>query len=366
MPPSAPMAAALAAAASVRGTTSPNPWVGAAVVRDGAVVKVGATHPPGGAHAEADALDGFDARGADLYVTLEPCSPFAGKRTRPCAERIIEAGVRRVIVAIEDPDPKVRGRGLTLLRAAGVTVQTGDGAGEATALLRPYLKHRQTGQPYVIAKFAASLDGKIATRTGDSQWITGEAARDLAHQQRAWVDAILVGVGTVLADDPSLTARPAGILAERQPARVVVDSTGRTPFEAKLFGSPGTVILATTPASTSEWRAAIAAKGAQVVICEPGEMGLNLHQLFGMLAQKGIMSVWAEGGGTLLGSLFDGEHVDEVWAFLAPLIVGGGGLPAVGGDGAMFMADAWRLREPAVEVIPPDVLVRGYAGRWSA
>ncbi|MFN0093759.1 MAG: bifunctional diaminohydroxyphosphoribosylaminopyrimidine deaminase/5-amino-6-(5-phosphoribosylamino)uracil reductase RibD [Dehalococcoidia bacterium] len=358
------MQAALQAASAVRGATSPNPWVGAALVRNGAVIRTGATQPPGGAHAEAAALDGVDAGGAELYVTLEPCAPFEGKRTRPCAERIIEAGVARVVVALEDPDPNVRGRGLALLRAAGVDVTVGDGAAEAAEQLRPYLKHRQTGRPYVIAKFAASLDGKTAARSGESQWITGEAARDLGHQQRAWVDAVLAGIGTVLADDPSLTARPCGVLALRQPARVVVDSAGRTPLDAKLFDGLGPVVIATTPASDPAWRAAVAAKGGQIIICEPDEVGLNLHQLLATLGQRGMLTLWAEGGGTLLGSLFDGGHVDEVWAFLAPLIIGGGGYPAIGGDGALLMSDAWRLRSPRIEHVAPDVLVRGYVGDW--
>ncbi|MBK6664148.1 MAG: bifunctional diaminohydroxyphosphoribosylaminopyrimidine deaminase/5-amino-6-(5-phosphoribosylamino)uracil reductase RibD [Thermoflexaceae bacterium] len=236
------MAEAIAAARRVRGTTSPNPGVGAVVVRDGTVVAVGATAPPGGPHAEAAALAaaGEAARGATVYTTLEPCFPFEGKRTPPCSHALIEAGVRRVVIAIEDPHEGVRGNGTALLRAAGIEVELGDGAAEVTALLRPYLKHARTGLPYVIAKFAASLDGRTATRTGDSKWITGAAARDLGHQQRAWVDAVMTGSGTVVADDPALTARPGGIEQARQPVRIVLDARGRIAPARPSFAPPAT------------------------------------------------------------------------------------------------------------------------------
>lgn len=361
------MRLALDAAPTARGRTSPNPWVGAVVVRDGEVVATGATEPYGGRHAEAVALDaaGAAARGSDVYVTLEPCAAFPGKRTPPCSEALVTAGVRRVFVAIEDPHPGASGKGVAFLRAAGIEVFTGDGADEATALLRPHLKRWQSGRPYVIAKFAASLDGRIATAFGGSKWITGEQARERAHRERAWVDAILVGSGTVLADDPSLTARPGGVLAERQPLRVVLDARGRVPPSAGMFREPGSTLIATTAASEARWRREIAVAGAQVLVCEGTDDGLNLHQLFQALVQREIVSVWAEGGATLLGSLFDGGHVDEVWAFIAPLIIGGEGRPAVLGSGAPTVADAWRLRNPVVESLGGDILVRGYIGDWS-
>jgi diaminohydroxyphosphoribosylaminopyrimidine deaminase / 5-amino-6-(5-phosphoribosylamino)uracil reductase len=329
------------------------------------VVATGATQPPGGAHAEAVALAACDARGADLYVTLEPCAPFPGKRTPPCAEVIAASGVRRVAVALEDPHPGVRGHGLAILRAAGVKVEVGDGAEEATALLRPYLKHRQAKLPYVIAKWAASLDGRTATRAGDSKWITGAEARDYAHQQRARVDVVMAGSGTVLADNPALTARPGGALAARQPARVVLDARGRTPLNAQLFEEGGPLIFATASAAPGAWRSAVAARGAQLIDCEAGATGLNLHQLLRVLGERGLMSVWAEGGATLLGSLFDGGHVDEVWAFIAPVVIGGANAwPSVGGDGPLQMAEAARLRDPVVERLGEDLLIRGYTGEW--
>ena len=360
------MRLALEAAVAARGRTSPNPWVGSVVVRDGAVLATGATQPPGGPHAEAAALAGLAARGADLYVTLEPCAPFPGKRTRPCVEAIVEAALRRVVVALEDPDPHVRGRGIALLREAGVEVVVGDGREEATALLRPYFKHRQIGRPYVFAKFAASLDGRTATRTGDSQWITGEAARKLGHEQRAWVDAVLVGSGTVLADDPALTARPGGLLAPRQPARIILDARGRTPPDARALAAPGARIVATSSHAPASWRRAIAATGAQLLDCEAHPGGVDLDQLFTVLGRRGILSVWAEGGGTVLGSLFDGGHADELWAFLAPVVIGGAAArPAIAGAGAETLAGAWQLRDPVVQSAGGDILVRGYVGEWS-
>lgn len=360
------MARAIEAAHAVRGTTSPNPNVGAVLVRDGRILATAATSPYPGAHAEANVLAAVpDARGADVYVTLEPCFPFEGKRTPPCSAAFIAAGVRRVAVALEDPDPGVRGRGIAALREAGIEVEVGDGRDEAIAGLRPYLKQRSTGLPYVIAKFAASLDGRTATASGDSKWITGEAARDLGHQQRAWVDAILVGSGTVLADDPSLTARPGGELSPHQPVRIVLDARGRTPPGARLLRQPGTTLIATARDAPAPWKRDIVAAGARLIECEPAAVGVNLDQLLPALAQRGILSVWAEGGATVLGQLFDAGHVDEVWAFVAPIILGGDARPAVGGEGVARVAEAWRLREPVVEWAGGDMLVRGYAGDWS-
>ena len=359
------MQLALEAAASARGVTVSNPWVGAVLVRGDNVIAQRATSPPGGDHAEAAALRGLDARGAELYVTLEPCAPFEGKRTPPCAQAIVESGVRRVVVAMLDPDPRVAGRGVAMLREAGLTAEVGDGREDAVQLIRPFLKHAQTGLPYVIAKFAASLDGRTATIGGDSKWITGEAAREHSHQQRAWVDAVMVGSGTVLSDDPSLTARPGGELAARQPVRIILDSRGRTAAGAALFGQPGAVIIATSQAAPRDWRQAMVGRGATLIECEAEERGVNLDQLLSALGQRNVGSIWAEGGGTLLGSLLTGSHADEVWAYLAPTLIGGDGLPAIGGLGTRSMTDALRLSDVQVEPLPPDVLIRGNTGHWS-
>lgn len=358
------MARALEMAAQVRGFTSPNPNVGAALVIDGRVVAAGATAPYPGAHAEAQVLEGGTYPGATLYVTLEPCTAFPGKRTPPCSEAIIAAKVGRVVVAMEDPDPNVRGRGVEAMRAAGIEVEVGDGVDEVRRLLRPYIHQRQTGRPYVIAKFAATLDGRIATASGDSKWITGEAARNRGHEQRAWVDAILVGSGTVLADDPSLTARPGSTLAVRQPVRVVLDARGRIPATAAVFQQPGITIVATTRDAPPAWRSSIVSAGGTIVDCEPVETGVNLAQLLRVLGARGILSIWAEGGAGVLGSLFDDGLVNETWAFIAPKILGGDARTAIGGLGVPFVSDAHRLREVEVERLGDDILVRGYAGSW--
>ena len=358
------MQLALDAAKAVRGRTVSNPWVGAVLVRKDKVVAIGGTAPPGGDHAEAAALRGIDARGCELYVTLEPCVAFEGKRTPPCAQAVIESGVSRAVVAMLDPDPRVAGRGVAAVRGAGIAVELGDGGEEAAQLIRPFLKHSQTGLPYVIAKFAASLDGRAATASGDSKWITGEAARGHVHEQRAWVDAVMAGSGTVLADDPSLTARPGGELAARQPVRVILDSRGRTPPNAALFEQPGSVVFATARSVSGDWKSAMVDRGATLIECEPDVHGVNLDQLLAALGQRNIGSIWVEGGGTLLAALLEAGHADEVWAYIAPMLIGGDGLPSVAGFGIRSMAEALRLASVTVEQLPPDVLIRGTTGSW--
>jgi len=361
------MALALGAAEGVRGATSPNPWVGAALVRDGTVIASGATEPPGGRHAEAVVLDlaGSAARGAELFVTLEPCMPFPGKRTPSCAARLIAAGVVRVHVALLDPDPNVSGLGIQYLRDAGIEVIVGEGADLARTSLRPYMKHRSTARPYVIARWASSLDGRTATSTGESKWITGSVARDRSHRERTRVDAILTGSGTVIADDPALTARPGGVLSPHQPVRVVTDARGRISPSAALFAAPGRTIIATSAAADPAWRSAISSSGAQVLLCEATPAGVNLDQLFGVLASRGIMSIWAEAGATLLGALFDAGLVDEVFAFLAPMVIGGAAArPSVAGHGVASLSGAARLRSSTIEQLGEDILVRGYIGAW--
>ena len=365
MAATAPMARALTLSLAARGVASMTAWVGAVVTEGAEIVGEGATAADGGLHAEARALEAAGGRGDTIFTTLEPCAPFSGKRNPPCADAIIAAGIRRVVVALEDPDSRVAGRGLAALREAGIDVEVGDGAKEARAILRPYLKHRETGLPYVIAKWASSLDGRIATASGESQWITGAEARSLVHEQRAWVDAVLAGSGTVLADDPALTARPNGETSARQPVRVVLDGRGRTSPEARVFREPGQLIVATSPKAGADWTRSIAATGAQLIVCEPDDGGVNLDQLFQTLAQRGIMSIWCEGGATVLGSLFAGGHVDEVWAFVAPMIIGGDGLAALGSLGLPALADAPRLKEVSYHQVGADMLVRGYAGGWS-
>ncbi|MEX0799989.1 MAG: bifunctional diaminohydroxyphosphoribosylaminopyrimidine deaminase/5-amino-6-(5-phosphoribosylamino)uracil reductase RibD [Dehalococcoidia bacterium] len=357
-----PMQRALELAREALGTTSPNPAVGAVVVKDGETVGEGATQPPPGDHAEVVALKqaGERARGATLFVTLEPCCHDG--RTPPCTGAIIAAGVAEVRYAIDDPNPEVAGKGRLALEAAGIAVASGQGADEARRINEAFLKHRTTGLPFVIAKFAASLDGRIAAASGDSRWVSGPETREWAHGLRTKVDAILVGSSTVVIDDPQLTARLGGVDAARQPLRVVVDSRGRTPPMARVLGGPAGALVATLETSPDPWRASIRAAGADVVPFAAGPGGsVDLEALLRELAAREVLSVLVEGGGVILGAFFDAGLVDKLHAVLAPMIIGAGDAPAaVAGRGAYRMADALRLRDITVERLGEDVLVTGY------
>ncbi len=355
------MLRALELAESVLGSTSPNPSVGCVIVRDGAIAGEGATQPVGGAHAEVMALRaaGDAAPGATAYVTLEPHAHQG--RTPPCTDALIAAGVREVHVAMIDPNPDVSGRGVDALRAVGIEVTVGDGASESAKLLEAYVKHRATGLPFVTAKFAATLDGKIAASSGDSRWVAGEEARAWAHGFRTRIDAIMCGVNNVLLDDPQLTARPGGVLAERQPLRIVADSRGRTPLDAKVLGPGGKTLIATTDASPVSWRASIAATGAEACVLPADESGrVDMSALLRLLGERGVLSLLVEGGGVLHGSLFEAKLVDKVHAIIAPKIVGGSAYPAVGGDGVARMEDAVTLRDVEVLRLGADVAFVGY------
>ena len=343
------------------GIVSPNPAVGAVLVREGRVVGEGFTQPPGGPHAEAVALEqaGEAARGAILYVSLEPCCHQG--RTPPCTRAIIAAGVAAVHFPILDPDPQVQGRGRDELLAAGIDVQVGEGEEEARRLYEAYIKHRTTGLPLVIAKFAASLDGRIAAPSGESRWISGPEAREWAHSLRTEVDAILCGATTIVVDDPQLTARPGGQEAVRQPLRVVADSRGRTPAGARVLRGPGRALIATSDRSHPVWRVAMEAAGAEVLVLPHRGDSLDVEALLRALGQRDVLSLLVEGGGVIIGALFDQGLVDKVCAIIAPIIVGAADAPAaVAGHGARRLAEAWRLREPTVERLGEDVLITGY------
>lgn len=353
---------ALALAAEARGRTRPNPPVGAVLVREGEIVGEGRTQPAGSAHAEvmAIAAAGQRARGGTLFVTLEPCNHFG--RTPPCTEAIIAAGIAEVHFPIADRNPLTGGQAAERLRRAGIRVVEGEGAARAERFYRPFFKWITTGTPYVIAKFAASLDGRIATRTGDSQWITGPAARRRAHDLRRMVDAIVVGVGTVLADNPRLTVRlaSAGGLDRCQPLRVVLDSSGRTPPASALFDQPGTTLIATTGRLPADRTEALRQRGAEFLELPAVADRVDLVALLAELGRREVTLLMVEGGAETLGSFFDGALVDEVWAFLAPLVIGGTAAPgAVGGLGPDRLAAAFRLRDLEVELIDGDILVRG-------
>jgi diaminohydroxyphosphoribosylaminopyrimidine deaminase/5-amino-6-(5-phosphoribosylamino)uracil reductase len=358
----APMERAIELAEAVRGRVSPNPAVGAVLVSAGRVVGEGSTEPPGGPHAEVVALRvaGPAARGATLYVTLEPCSHHG--RTPPCTDAILAGGVVRVVYALLDPDSQVNGRGIERLRAAGVAVDHDPVAQpRVTRLLADYVKHRRTGLPYVTAKFAMSLDGKIATRTGDSRWVSGPETLAWVHQERTRLDAIAVGVNTVLVDDPQLTARPGGEEdSARQPLRVVVDSNGRTGEAARVLMGGSRTLIATTDAAGEPWKQQMRSHGAEVAIL-PAEGGrVDLGSLIALLGNRGCLNVLVEGGGILLGSFFDAGLVDRVQAIVAPLIIGGREAPlAVAGRGVERMADAPRLRDVRVRPLGADTLIEG-------
>jgi len=369
--PADPMERALSRARQALGTASPNPAVGAVLVKDGRIVGEGFTQPPGAPHAEVVAIRqaGEAARGATLYVTLEPCCHHG--RTPPCTEALLAAGVREVHFSHLDPDPHVDGRGKAELESAGVTVFVGEGEKEARRINEAYLKQRTTGLPFVIAKFAVSLDGKIAATSGDSRWVSGPESRRWAHRQRTVVDAIMVGVRTVLIDNPELTARPEpGEGARnsdgepRQPLRIVADSRGRTPPSARAFHGPAGTLIATTDASTEAWRREMRDAGAEVLVLPASEGRVDLGALLRHLGGRDVLSLLVEGGGELLGRFFDLGLVDKVQAIVAPIIIGGEEAPtAVAGRGAPRMADALRLREVAVERLGEDLLVTGYGGQ---
>ncbi|MDP2663662.1 MAG: bifunctional diaminohydroxyphosphoribosylaminopyrimidine deaminase/5-amino-6-(5-phosphoribosylamino)uracil reductase RibD [Dehalococcoidia bacterium] len=364
------MGLALVLARKAFGRTSPNPAVGAVLVRDGAVVGQGYTQPPGSWHAEVMALGqaGEMARGATLYVTLEPCCHFG--RTPPCTRSIIDAGVQEVRMALLDPNPRVDGRGKATLEEAGIEVRVGERQDEAAGLNEAFIKHVTTGLPLVIVKFASSLDGKIATRSGDSKWITGEAARGRVHEVRDTVDAVMVGVRTLLADNPQLTARlearPEG-RPERQPLRVIVDSQGRTPPEALVLQCPGCTIIATTAAIEPDRAKALKEAGAELLYLPERNGMVDLAALLKVMGKREVTSVLVEGGGALIASLLEGNLVDKVMAFIAPVLIGGRDAPtAMEGQGIATMAHAIRLRRSRVEVLGEDVLITGYSGFCAA
>lgn len=360
-----PMDRAIALAREARGRTSPNPPVGAVVVRDGEIVGEGHTQPAGLRHAEIVALEeaGERASGATLYTTLEPCCHFG--RTPPCTRAIIASGVREVRVAVVDPNPKVCGQGMAELEQAGIgaTREESEAAGE---LYRGFAKHILTGLPYVVAKFAMSLDGKIATRTGDSKWVTGREARGMVQELRRVSDAVMVGSNTALADDPQLTARDRdGQPLEVQPLRVVLDTRCRMTPESRMLREPGRTLVFVGEEAPINATKRLSEAGAEVIPAGLGDdwrvdAGLVLSEL----GRRGVVNLLVEGGGTVLGSLFDAGLVDEVRAFVAPVIIGGGQAASpVEGWGAESMARAWRLEGTVMEQVGGDWLISGYPQR---
>jgi diaminohydroxyphosphoribosylaminopyrimidine deaminase/5-amino-6-(5-phosphoribosylamino)uracil reductase len=360
------MTLALRLAAKGRGTTSPNPMVGALVVRQGKIIGQGFHLRAGNPHAEIHALReaGARARGATLYVTLEPCCHLE-KRTPPCVPEILRSGVRRVVIAMQDPNPSVKGRGVATLRRAGLSVAIGVARAEAEALNKAYCHWMRTGHPYVTLKAGMTLDGQVATATGESQWITGNSSRKEVHQLRGQMDAVLVGVGTVLADDPALTARTGSLLdslAPRQPLRIVLDSQLRTPLRAQILTRQdrAKTLIATTVAAPRVRRSAFQKKGIEVLTVSAQQGRVSLPALLRELGRRGIMSVLVEGGGEINAAMLTAKLVDHVRLYIAPLLLGGQDAKGlIGGNSPARLAKAIRVRRMVLRSLGDDIVVEG-------
>jgi diaminohydroxyphosphoribosylaminopyrimidine deaminase/5-amino-6-(5-phosphoribosylamino)uracil reductase len=361
------MLRAVELAARARGRTSPNPMVGALVAKDGKAAGEGFHAYAGADHAEVVALReaGEAAAGATLYVSLEPCCHHG--RTPPCVESIIQAGIRRVVAACLDPNPAVNGQGIAALRGAGLAVDVGVLADEAERLNEAFFTHVRTGRPFVLLKIATSLDGKIATRTGESRWITGEKARRRTHELRNEVDAVLVGIGTVLRDDPLLTTR-LGIAEQRDPARVIVDNLARLPLRAKVVNRASTAptLLAASQMAPRARLEALEREGVRIIVVDGSPRRVSLDRLMEALGKLGILSVMIEGGAEINASALREGIVDKVCLFMAPTLIGGKSTPsAVGGEGIEALAQAVRLRDVRIGRFDEDLLIEGYVEKAS-
>ncbi len=354
-------------AGRARGQTSPNPMVGAVVVKAGKVIGEGSTQPPGQAHAERMALSdcGESPAGATLYVSLEPCGHHG--RTPPCTDAIVEAGIARVVIASDDPTPKAAGRGPGILRDEGIEVAflDGDVATAARLLNQPFRKHARTGLPLVVFKSAMTLDGKVATPTGDSQWISGELSRARGHRWRAESDAVAVGIGTALSDDPRLTARIEGVA--RQPRRVIFDSEARLPLDSQLIRGVAEVPVSVVCSRAAARRSveALEAAGVDVIVATGANEGARVKSALAELGQRDIQSLLLEGGPHLAGSFLEADEVDEARMFVAPLLIGGAkAKAAVEGMGVQEIAHARRPIAVETERIEDDVLITARFKEW--
>lgn len=360
---------ALALAEHGRGRVSPNPLVGAVIVRDGEVIGEGWHAQLGGLHAERAALAdcaarGNDPAGATVYVTLEPCAHHG--RQPPCSDALIEAGVARVVYATDDPSERASGRGPGMLRDEGIAAEQADGA-EATAArlqVQAFRKHARTGRPLVTLKSALTLDGRTATAGGDSKWISGESSRALVHRWRAEADAVAVGIGTALVDDPLLTARD--VDAARQPLRVVFDSNARLPLDSALVastGEAGLLVVCSPDAPDTETRA-LREAGAEVLVVA-GDPVAQVPGALAELGRRGITSLLLEGGAGLAGAFLDAGELDELRLFIAPLLLGGAeSRPLAAGHGKPLMAEAQRALAVEAERSGDDVLIRARMREW--
>ena len=353
---------ALDFAAKGEGSASPNPMVGAVVVKDGLVVGSGYHKIAGGPHAEVNALDdaGSLAKGATLYVTLEPCNHTG--RTPPCTRKILEFGVGRVVAAMKDPNQNVAGEGAEFLEQNGVPVTTGVCEVQAKKLNEAFIKYVRTGRPFVIAKCAATLDGRIATRTGDSRWVTGESARQFVHQLRHKVDAIMVGINTIRNDDPSLTTRLPGLQGS-DPVRIILDTHLSISTDARVLRqtSAAPTVLVAGPAAQVDKKRALEKIGARVFEVSLKNELIDMNLLMEQLGAMELTSLLIEGGSRVLASAFNLAVVDKVLFFYAPKILGGDdGIPICSGPGAEQMSECIAVKDMAVHRLGDDVLIEGY------
>jgi diaminohydroxyphosphoribosylaminopyrimidine deaminase / 5-amino-6-(5-phosphoribosylamino)uracil reductase len=362
------LARAIELAERGRGRTTPNPMVGAVVVREGEVLGEGFHTAYGELHAEREALGACaaaDTRGATLYVSLEPCCHHG--LTPPCTDAILEAGIARVVVASDDPTDKAAGRGLGILRDEGVEVAMAEGelAARARLLNQPFRKHARTGRPFVLFKSAMTLDGKVATRTGDSKWISGEDSRRIAHRWRSECDAVAVGIGTALADDPQLNARIEGV--HRQPRRIVFDSEGRLPLDSQLVRSAPELPLMVVVSRAAPRPATdgLEAAGAEVVVATGENEPARVRNALAQLGASGITSILLEGGPHLAGAFLDAGEVDEIRLFVAPVVVGGSAArDPLEGEGAERIAEATRALTLDCRTVADDVLISARMREW--
>jgi len=353
------MKRALSLAARGRGATSPNPMVGAVLVKGGRVVAEGYHRRAGEPHAEIIALNkaGKRARGAELFLNLEPCTHTG--RTGPCAPAVISSGVKRVVVGMRDPNPKVAGRGVRAMRRAGIDVKVGALGDECRRLNEIFIHWITTKTPFCVLKAAMSIDGKIATRRGHSQWITSAESRRDAHRLRAKVDAIVVGAGTVRADDPSLTAR--GVKAKKQPKPVVLSSDLDLPGNAKLFDHPAGCIVATSIKAPASRRKTLEKRGVEIVNISTRDGILQWKPLLQKLGKREITCMLIEGGGRVFGSAIEAGAAQKMVIYAAPIIIGGDEAPGVfRGKGAPFLEDAAQLKDTIIERVGPDIKITGY------
>jgi diaminohydroxyphosphoribosylaminopyrimidine deaminase/5-amino-6-(5-phosphoribosylamino)uracil reductase len=349
----------LCLAEKARGRTSPNPMVGAILVKGDKLVGEGYHAKAGEAHAEVVALQRAreEARGAILYLNLEPCTHYG--KTPPCAPQVIEAGVKRVVIGMEDPNPLVKGKGIDILRRAGVDVEVGILEKECRRLNEAFCKYILKKEPFVILKAAVTLDGKIATRNGDSKWISGETSRRFAHKLRDQVDGVLVGIGTVLKDDPLLTAR---IRGGRDPYRIVLDSRLKISEEARVIGTPPSkAIIVSTELAPRDRIERLEKRGVQILIVDSKEGRVNLRSCLSKLREIGMMSLLVEGGSQVNGSFLDEGLIDKLLLFLSPKLIGDHqALGIFGGRGASNLQESTALKEIKTKRIGEDVLLEGY------